>query len=61
MRVLVVSIVLLFFGNVATAGAYWLGSNGYGADSSLRQQVSLRNGSAGSGRVIVGGGIRGGK
>lgn len=41
-----------------SGAATWAGATGFGADSSLHQQVGLR--SAG-GRIYMGGGLRGGK
>ncbi|MCB9675067.1 MAG: hypothetical protein H6737_08115 [Alphaproteobacteria bacterium] len=58
---LAVAVVVLCLGGGLTAAAAMAGASGWGADDSLSQQVSLRNGSAGSGRVFIGGGLHGGK
>lgn len=58
---IVMALLVLAFGGATTSVALLAGVNGWGADNTLSQQVSLRNGSPGSGRVFIGGGLRGGK
>ena len=58
---LLIAAGLLGFGSLATATATYAGARGWGADDTLSQQVSVRGGSAGAGRVYLGGGLRGGK
>lgn len=45
----------------ATGLAWSMATRGTGLSDDLRQQASVRNGSAGNGRVYVGGGLHGGK
>ncbi len=55
------ALAVLAMGGASTTVALLAGTSGWGADNTLSHQVSLRNGSAGSGRVFIGGGLRGGK
>ncbi|MEL6346086.1 MAG: hypothetical protein AAFV53_23455 [Myxococcota bacterium] len=57
-----IKVLLLFFGLTgATAGSWMMAARGVGLSDDLRQQASVRAGSVGGGRVIVGGGLHGGK
>ncbi|MEZ4318054.1 MAG: hypothetical protein R3F61_11140 [Myxococcota bacterium] len=58
---LAVALAVFAFGGACTTVAALAGVSGWGADDTLSQQVSLRNGTPGAGRVIVGGGLHGGK
>ena len=55
-------VLAVLLGGALTMLATWAGAAGVGADDTWAQGVSLRTGSAaGGGRVIVGGGVSGGK
>jgi len=59
---LALAAVALVIGSGLTAVGTWAGSAAIGADDTWEQGVSLRTSSAaGGGRVVVGGGISGGK
>lgn len=54
-------LALLFVGLSGATGTSWMmASRGWGLSDDLRQAASIRAGSAG-GRVLVGGGLHGGK
>ena len=55
------AVIVLLLGLVCTGGASLAGVSGIGVDDSLSQQVSVRGGSVRSGRMILGGGLHGGK
>jgi len=48
-------------GGAASAGAVYLAQSSFGMDRDLHNQVSVRRASPMAGRMILGGGLRGGK
>lgn len=54
-------IIVGVFGGLFTGGAVWLAGSSFGMDRDLRNQVSLRQATPMAGRMILGGGLRGGK
>ncbi len=54
-------LVVGLVGGLATGGAAYFASSSFGMDNDLRNQVSLRQATPMAGRMIIGGGLRGGK
>ncbi|MEM6927796.1 MAG: hypothetical protein AAF602_12765 [Myxococcota bacterium] len=48
-------------GALATAGAFGMARSSFGMDRELHNQVSVRQANPMAGRLILGGGLRGGK
>jgi len=58
----VIGLGILFFVLLGSTGLAWsMASSGTGLSEDMRQNASLRAGSATGGRMLVGGGIHGGK
>lgn len=54
-------LVVGLLGGAATSGAIALAGSSFGMDRDLRNQVTLRQANPMGGRLILGGGLRGGK
>jgi len=62
MNALIRQLLAMFaLGGLATGGASWLAGSSFGMDRELHDQVTVRQANPGAGRMILGGGLRGGK